>query len=110
MNGICDKWCDAPPVYLPPATDSDRHLLLLAVQLEEHLGIANALALEGALQVCKHHPEDALALAVCGDHAGAEAALIDPNWTAPSYVRGAHPEAYSLAYQLFTIQIIQGGF
>lgn len=106
----CDAWCDVPPTYAVPMTDSDVHLTLLAVQLEEHMGVANEFAILAALEACRKHPDDALALAVCGDRAGAEAKLVDPAWAPPSYVRGAHPKAYELAYQLFTLNIIMGGF
>ena len=108
LGGACDDWCLFPPIYYPaPQTDSDAHLQILQVYMQNLMGIASAETIAAESSLCRTYSDDALAHAVCGDKQTASELILSPAWRLPSYVRGAMP-AYAYAHRLLILHILTG--
>ncbi len=109
-----------PALYPPTSIDYAQHLQALGIVLQGEIDTATreagllALDIDGHMlarlrEFAEAHPEDALFQAslgvYTGDYARATELLLDPNYAAPSYVRGASA-AYALVHWLFAADLV----
>lgn len=103
------RYYSATPVYFDVTADYAKHLQALSILLYgEVYGSIDEASLSKLRQLCLESPADALFQSACdiysGDVAASVSLLLDPNYAAPSYVRGA--PAYSTVHWLFAAKII----
>lgn len=89
-------WEYLPIVNGPAINDPDYvlHLTCVALAAERQTGHWSADDEWTAQDLCTRNPSDAAVQAVCGHTTEAEALILNPDWSAPGYVRGAPSYAW----------------
>lgn len=97
-----------PIIYFPVVEDYEEHLQVLSILLYgEIMGTIDQDSYTRLSALCTENPKDALMQADCGIYTGnmsiATGLLLDPTYSAPSYVRGA--PNYSLVHWLLAARV-----